>query len=432
MRSKDTGGSSSIEGEEEPSGAGIKRGRLFYDKQQRSPLFPNPYALNRIMSSSESKEQQRPVYSPYWVKIISGSVGSAVTACAVTPLEVVKVRFQSMAPPISTLPANVEPCPKCGVYVFSCGISERLVEIPYEQHASKSLSSAGSGSRIEPPSTGTFSMLRHIFKTEGLAGIYAGLGATLVMGVPNTVLYFVSYDELIARFRTDSNATWIPAVAGSAARLVASFSTAPLELIRTRQAGRTMNGRSSPAKYNGLLHEMKYLIHTDGFLSLYRGLSPTLFRDAPFSAVYWFSIERLRDMWRNNVQRKDEIVTPSQQFGQAFFNGSVAGMIAAACTTPLDVIKTRQQVGSPVPVPAPAQSVVETACEHEGMTAYQHRHPKTNPNSTMSLFRHILQTEGVPGLWRGNQTRMIKVAPACAVMLSSYEIGKRVLGDETV
>ena len=279
-------------------------------------------------------------------------------------------------------------------------------------------------------------MLRHIFKTEGVAGIYAGLAPTLVMGVPNTVLYFVSYDELIARFRTESNATWIPAAAGSAARLVASFSTAPLELIRTRQAGRSFKGdKKVPSKYSGLLQEMKYLIQKDGFFSLYRGLSPTLFRDAPFSAVYWLSIERLRDMWRSRQTGPDAIITPSQQFGQAFFNGSVAGMIAAACTTPLDVIKTRQQLGSPGTVQQPStQAAVPAACEHEGMTAYQQHHKTavaTN-NSTISLFRQILQTEGVPGLWRGNQTRMIKVAPACAVMLSSYEIGKRMLGNETV
>jgi solute carrier family 25 protein 39/40 len=33
----------------------------------------------------------------------------------------------------------------------------------------------------------------------------------------------------------------------------------------------------------------------------------------------------------------------------------------------------------------------------------------------------------VAGLWRGNQARMLKVAPACAIMISCYEFGKRVL-----
>jgi hypothetical protein len=39
-------------------------------------------------------------------------------------------------------------------------------------------------------------MLRRIFVKEGFAGIYAGIYPTLVMGVPNTVLYFVMYEEL--------------------------------------------------------------------------------------------------------------------------------------------------------------------------------------------------------------------------------------------
>ena len=422
---------------------GLYKRRLSSSFSTTSGGSRNPYAMQRMStrtSNHSSTHQQSPAYySPYWVKVISGSVGSAVTALAVTPLEVVKVRLQSMAPAPSLppgLPANVAPCPKgCGVFVFSCGISERLIEIPYSSNSNNNKDIHRLATE-QPSQRGTFSMLRHIFKTEGVAGIYAGLAPTLVMGVPNTVLYFVSYDELIARFRTESNATWIPAAAGSAARLVASFSTAPLELIRTRQAGRSFKGdKKVPSKYSGLLQEMKYLIQKDGFFSLYRGLSPTLFRDAPFSAVYWLSIERLRDMWRSRQTGPDAIITPSQQFGQAFFNGSVAGMIAAACTTPLDVIKTRQQLGSPGTVQQPStQAAVQAACEHEGMTAYQQQHKTvaaTN-NSTISLFRQILQTEGVPGLWRGNQTRMIKVAPACAVMLSSYEIGKRMLGNETV
>ena len=43
-------------------------------------------------------------------RILSGSIGSIVTALAVTPLEVVKIRQQAAIAPISFRGMNVEPC----------------------------------------------------------------------------------------------------------------------------------------------------------------------------------------------------------------------------------------------------------------------------------------------------------------------------------
>ncbi|EAQ92820.1 hypothetical protein CHGG_01055 [Chaetomium globosum CBS 148.51] len=42
------------------------------------------------------------------------------------------------------------------------------------------------------------------------------------------------------------------------------------------------------------------------------------------------------------------------------------------------------------------------------------------------LLWHIFRTEGLPGLFRGGVPRTLRVAPACAIMISSYEVGKRV------
>ena len=82
--------------------------------------------------------------------------------------------------------------------------------------------------------------------------------------------------------------------------------------------------------------------------------------------------------------------------------------------------------------PAAKQTVVETAavCDHGGALAYRSSPPSCPPRSSESPFqiaRTILQEEGIKGLWKGNVPRVMKVAPACAIMISSYEIGKRVL-----
>lgn len=47
--------------------------------------------------------------------------------------------------------------------------------------------------------------------------------------------------------------------------------------------------------------------------------------------------------------------------------------------------------------------------------------------STPRVLREILREEGVSGAFRGLTARIFKIAPACAIMIASYESGKRYL-----
>jgi solute carrier family 25 protein 39/40 len=131
--------------------------------------------------------------------------------------------------------------------------------------------------------------------------------------------------------------------------------------------------------------------------------------------------------------------TPLEQASYSFVNGAVAGMISAACTTPFDVIKTRQQTFAMQQAASTTTTTLAAvaACHHNGASVYEAAAPVVTTNTitrpkayqqpTWSYLRHIAQNEGVSALWKGNQTRMLKVAPSCAIMISSYEFGKRML-----
>jgi solute carrier family 25 protein 39/40 len=193
-----------------------------------------------------------------------------------------------------------------------------------------------------------------------------------------------------------------------------------------------------------MMEELASINRTGGVPALYKRLSPTLFQDFPFSAVYWFCIESMREQWglRNIYNSNDEPITTLQQAGQGLVNGSVSGMIAAACTTPLDVVKTRRQtiffqINTAMVIVEEATTVSCAVCDHEGAAVYNPlNHNKLlsdgggSARGTWQMLNDIFRDEGIRGLWKGNQTRMIKVAPACAIMISSNEVGKRVLSEE--
>lgn len=380
-------------------------------------------------------------------RVVSGSIGSIITSLAVTPLEVVKTRIQAniaettAEPAVTTtstststavrnstrLPFNVQPCPQgCGTFVFHNGQMDCILPknaVPFFDKTGKLTQQARTtftgASETGMGQLGTFGMVRRIFLEEGIHGIYAGLRPTLVMAVPNTVLYFSAYEEIVWRLRKeakDPSTVWIPLVAGGSARFLASSFTAPFELLRTRQASAIGGGKESL----GLVHELRSIIQQEGVRGLYRGLAPTLWRDVPFSAVYWLCIEHFRKMWKD---RAEVSPTALQETGEAFVNGAVAGIIAACFTTPMDVVKTRQQGMAGTST----ESVPHQSCNHNGAEAYNKTPKPGRDAGTFTFMRYIAKTEGLAGLWSGNQSRIIKVAPSCAIMISSYELGKRLL-----
>jgi len=272
---------------------------------------------------------------------LSACAGALITSVLVTPFEVVKVRQQAM---------------------------------------------------IEQPPA-AITLARKLVRTEGLRTLWSGLGAALVMGVPSTVFYLTAYestrDELNARWAMGHQ--WASFVAGGAARLITSTMVSPLELLRTR-----MQAHAEPA---GLFALAREAVRSEGVSSLWRGLVPTLWRDVPFSCFYWLTYEMIKH--RCLATSSNQELPASLAFGA----GATAGTLAAVATTPLDVIKTRQQLQENA-----ERCRSSRAC---GGTAYE--------------LVKTARAEGLSALFVGLGPRVAKVAPSCAIMIASYELGKRYL-----
>lgn len=51
---------------------------------------------------------------------------------------------------------------------------------------------------------------------------------------------------------------------------------------------------------------------------------------------------------------------------------------------------------------------------------------------TIATLSNIYKTQGIRGLFTGLTPRVVKVAPACAIMIATFEYGKRFFHDHNV
>ena len=382
-------------------------------------------------------------------KVVSASIGALITSLVTTPFEVVKTRMQT-----SSATANVSATSP----IATAGSAQE-----FGSHAT-GMRRGGQkrvlASQRAPSAISTFLLL---VRNDGIRVLWSGLAPSLAMAVPSTALYFIVYEDFKQRIEGYDNALipYAPLIAGIAGRSLTVAAVAPLELVRTvamYKGGMTVKpapdsipvdasgpGRppsaasvapkpSSSAWNLGIVSALKDEVAVGGVRSLWRGLSPTLWRDVPFSGIYWLSYERGKDAILRFLM--DERGAPllgrsspsfEQTFVATFLSGMAAGSVAAAVTTPFDVIKTRRQVRYmqrtgllPAVTTAPAPAVPPmSSASRGGLEAYQ--------GPTWTLVRQLLREEGWAGLFAGVNARVAKVAPSCAIMISSYELGKRVL-----
>jgi hypothetical protein len=90
--------------------------------------------------------------------------------------------------------------------------------------------------------------------------------------------------------------------------------------------------------------------------------------------------------------------------------GGLAGMVAKTATNPLERIKMLKQTGEH----GAAAHVVATSA------AGTASHP-----GIVAIYRNILQTEGIIGLWAGNGANLMRVFPSKAVVFSSNDVYRK-------
>jgi solute carrier family 25 thiamine pyrophosphate transporter 19 len=141
------------------------------------------------------------------------------------------------------------------------------------------------------------SSIRDIAQHEGLHGFFQGLVAGVGQVFPYMGLFFSTYESLrlpLASLQMPFGSS--DAVAGVLAGVAAKTGVFPLDLIRKRLQvqGPTRSRyvhKNIPA-YKGIFPTLKTIIQKEGMRGLYRGLTVSLIKAAPASAITMWTYER--------------------------------------------------------------------------------------------------------------------------------------------
>ncbi|MED6280876.1 hypothetical protein CHARACLAT_015475 [Characodon lateralis] len=249
--------------------------------------------------------------------------------------------------------------------------------------------------------------LQQIVRTEGVWRPIRGVNVLAVGAGPAHALYFACYEKikfsLSDAIKPGTNSHFANGVAGCAATVLHDAIMNPAEVVKQR-----MQMFNSP--YRGALDCMGSLLRQEGPAAFYRSYTTQLAMNVPFQALHFMTYEYLQ-----------ELLNPHRQYNPSshVVSGALAGALAAAVTTPLDVCKTllNTQEGQAVHV---IQGGAAAAAAASG--------PESRYISGLGeAFRTVYRMGGMPAFFKGVQARVIYQMPSTAISWSVYEFFKYVI-----
>lgn len=224
---------------------------------------------------------------------LAGSMAGMVTRALISPLDVIKIRFQ----------------------------------LQIEQVSSR---------RPQGKYWGLLQASRCIYTEEGLPAFWKGHVPAQLLSICFGAVQFATFEtltELVHKNMSYSCQTpGIHFVCGGLAACSATVACQPLDTLRTRFAA-----QGEPKIYRNLRHAVFTMYQTGGLFTFYRGLVPTLVAVFPYAGLQFFSYNLLKTLTETqNSESKGGI--------RSLICGSVSGVISKTITYPFDLFKKRLQV----------------------------------------------------------------------------------------
>ncbi|KRT79692.1 mitochondrial carrier protein, partial [Oryctes borbonicus] len=136
---------------------------------------------------------------------------------------------------------------------------------------------------------GPFSLTARIFRSDGVTGLFRGLTPTLMREMPGYFFFFGGYEgarELLKKPGQSKEDIGVgkTMVAGASGGVIFWTTTYPFDVVKSRvQVDSKLSG--------GLIATLLHIAKNEGVTALYSGLTPTLVRTIPATAVLFLTYE---------------------------------------------------------------------------------------------------------------------------------------------
>ena len=257
---------------------------------------------------------------------------------------------------------------------------------------------------------GVVSGMAHMWKTEGMRGLFKGNGANCVRIVPNSAVKFFCYEhmahgllELRRTFDQNAEMDVLTRLGGGAgAGIVAMSATYPLDMIR----GRLTVQKGGGENYRGIYHAATVIAQREGIGAFYKGWLPSVIGVIPYVGLNFAIYETLKDQ---TVKFQGLNSAAELSVLSGLVCGGIAGAVGQTVAYPFDVCRRRLQVSGW------AQAGIAKGPVYTGM---------------LDCFRKTVAEEGVTALFHGLSANYVKIMPSIAIAFVVYDQLKIILKPE--
>lgn len=158
-----------------------------------------------------------------------------------------------------------------------------------------------------------------ILREEGVRALWKGVAPTALRNGSNQACNFMVvgiFNKWVWKKEEGKQiAVWKTMISGAIAGAMGPCLNCPLDVIKTRLMGQKIEP-GQPPKYRGVMGTIGTIYKEEGLFALWKGLVPRLMRLAPGQAIMWTVVTRVTTYFEEQAQRRiEEEQRPSSRGG---------------------------------------------------------------------------------------------------------------------